>query len=637
MRRKKHTEKEVHAHLISVVSLEVKLVLLWKHNMSIEYLAVAAWPLDPALRSTRTDQMLVHLQAFNSLPENYMIPESTKNGVPLFYIPPGSTTPVLSLQHSGSKDSPVPKHVHTPGNNGRFSTIQCRISHSALTSLLKDWTSFVLVEGYSYIKLIYSSPPSSFYLVRLISKTPCMVLRLGFPIGTLAHIRNKIVDELREQILKLRFPHRVQNVKEPKRKLLGQPSPATSPSLPVPKLALSDRACVVVLNNRWRGFLIRYDKLPLDFQMPFVFNMECSAHVPNTGHPAQRGGRPHRLVHAGLADALLLPPPLGVGHAEEPGPHHGTSLDFDKESHSCIVQYIMFPPHSNATKDSFSTDDDNDTEVEAIDADVELNLVTECWVEPQTGTVLSPTEQHHHFHGLKYQEIPEAIFPKDLSCMSTMLTFEYLSQMCQNKGQVQPVVADLHDGGGEGEFLASEDRIVTVPFQFDLIQLLSKGQQIELFFLMFGKVENEEANQGLSFLPNDTLLSLFHSSLEQQLSDREILLADRDHTLFVQHILERERDGNAAPFSLPILKEEYLGTPDRQDTTMSFHTISSSQESFSNVDLVDEEPVQPGPSGSAPQWRCYAKYLSSQQVLLTFLPATLTGKKPPIHTHLYVM
>lgn len=45
----------------------------------------------------QTDQMLVHLQSFNSVPENYTIPESTKNGVPLFYIPPGSTTPVLIL------------------------------------------------------------------------------------------------------------------------------------------------------------------------------------------------------------------------------------------------------------------------------------------------------------------------------------------------------------------------------------------------------------------------------------------------------------------------------------------------------------------------------------------------------------
>ncbi|XP_038558303.1 KICSTOR complex protein SZT2-like [Micropterus salmoides] len=99
--------------------------------MHIEYLAAASWPLDPTKRTTRvevtmegsydilhdisctqrkpitspyrtsvirrfwntlqsinqTDQMLVHLQSFNSIPENYMIPESTKNGVPLFYIP----------------------------------------------------------------------------------------------------------------------------------------------------------------------------------------------------------------------------------------------------------------------------------------------------------------------------------------------------------------------------------------------------------------------------------------------------------------------------------------------------------------------------------------------------------------------
>ena len=49
---------------------------------------------------------------------------------------------------------PIPKHLHTPGSNGRYSTVQCRISHSSLTSLLRDWSSFVLVEGYSYVKLL---------------------------------------------------------------------------------------------------------------------------------------------------------------------------------------------------------------------------------------------------------------------------------------------------------------------------------------------------------------------------------------------------------------------------------------------------------------------------------------------------
>ncbi|XP_068449279.1 KICSTOR complex protein SZT2 isoform X2 [Clinocottus analis] len=779
MRRKKHTEKEVHAHLISVVSvrlregytireisltkggsqLEVKLVLLWKHNMHIEYLAAASWPLDPAKRITRvevtmegsydilhdisctqrkpitspyrtsvirrfwntlqsinqTDQMLVHLQSFNSIPENYMIPESTKNGVPLFYIPPGSTTPVLSLQHSGSKDPsqsqfasywkpilsmdanfwqrwlhmhriaillehdmPVPKHLHTAGNNGRYSTIQCRISHSALTSLLRDWSSFVLVEGYSYVKLIYSlsdQPPSSFYLVRLISKTPCMVLRLGFPIGTPAHVRNKIVDELRDQILKLRFPQRVQNKEatpKTKRKIVGHPSPSKSPSIPAPKAALSDRPCVVVLNKPLEKLLIRYEKLPLDFRTPFIFNMENFPQPSNSSVPlsvtanrmasstlaslsryflhqrwvwAVQSSQGSAVAMQAVAHILSMLSEIRISegfHFAASGegivnmvielPMKGESGDTDRESHSCIVQYILFPPHSTSTKDSFSTDDDNDTEVEAVDVDTELNLVTECWVEPQSGIVMNCMDQHRHFQGLKYQEIPQAIFPRDLACMSTMMTFEHLSQLCQNKEQVCSLPAGLKDVRGEA--LASEESIHMVPFQFDLIQLLPKCQQVEIFFLTFGTaVENEEQSHSAPCLPNELLLGLFHSSLEHELSDREVPLADGDHATFMQHILERERDGHVAPFSLPVIKEEGPKPPEQQDTMTSFHTTGSSKEvmgststlqSFSNADLVDEELSLGKRSGSVPQWRCYAKSIGSQQIVLTFLPASFT-------------
>ncbi|KAK5930291.1 hypothetical protein CgunFtcFv8_026539 [Champsocephalus gunnari] len=642
-----------------------------------------------------------------------MIPESTKNGVPLFYIPPGSTTPVLSLQHSGSKDSsqsqfasywkpilsmdatfwqrwlhmhriaiilehdmPVPKHLHTAGNNGRYSTIQCRISHSALTSLLKDWSSFVLVEGYSYVKLIYSSseqPPTSFYLVRLISKTPCMVLRLGFPIGTPAHVRNKIVDELRQQILKLRFPHRVQNKEatpKTKRKIVGNPSPSKSPSTPAPKPALSDRPCVVVLNKPLEKLLIRYEKLPLDFRTPFIFNMENFPQPSNSSVPlsmaanrtasstlaslsryflhqrwvwAVQSSQGAAVAMQAVAHILTMLSEIRISegfHFAASGegivnmvlelPVKGISGDTDRESHSCIVQYIMFPPHSTSTKDSFSTDDDNDTEVEAVDMDTELHLVTECWVEPQSGIVMNCMDPHRHFQGLKYQEIPQAIYPRDLACMSTMMTFEYLCQLCQNKDQVYSLAPPLKDVTGD----ASEESIHMVPFQFDLIQLLPKCQQVEIFFLTFSTaVETEEQSHSAPCLPNELLLSLFHSSLEHELSDREIPLADSDHFTFMQHIFQREREGHVPPFSLPVIKEEFVKPPDRQDTMTSFHTTggSSSKEgmgststlqSFSNADLVDEEPGER--SCSAPQWRCYAKYISSQQIILTFLPASYT-------------
>ncbi|XP_062853204.1 KICSTOR complex protein SZT2 [Trichomycterus rosablanca] len=774
LRRKKHTAKEVHADLISVLSvrlregytirdisftkggtqLEVKLVLLWKHNMRVEYVVVASWPLDPAERGTwtevtmegsydilhdlsctlrkpitspyrtavirrfwntlhginQTDQMLVHLQSFNSIPEHYTIPESTKNGLPLFYIPPGSTTPVLSLQHGGSKDSsqsqfasywkpilsmdanfwprwlhmhriaiilehdvPVPKHVHSAGSNGRFSTVQCRIAHSALTSLLRDWSSFVLVEGYSYVKLIYSADqqPVSFYLVRLISKAPCMVLRLGFPIGTLAHTRNKIVDKLREQILRLRFPHRVQNKEatpKTKRKILGNSSPSKSPPLPVPKPALSDRPCVVIFSKPLEKLLIRYEKLPTDFRSPFMLNLDAlgqplSVAAGRSGSSSvaflsryllqqrwvwtvqsSQGGAVslHAVAHilSTLAEIrlsegfhfaasgegivnMVMELPMAVKTPKE------TPAALDTQHHTCIVQYIMFPPHSTSTKDSFSTDDDNDTEVEAIDMETELNLVTECWVEPQSGNVWSPTEQQRHFHNLGYNQIPQAIFPRDLSGMSTLLTFEYLIQLCKNKDQVQPL-SSCKDATAEAPAAGSTDSVHIVPFQFDLLKLLPKCQQIELFFYTFSNAENEDPSQCGPSLPNDLLLGLFHSSLQNELGDREIALAEGDHVTFMHHILERERDGHVAPFSLPVINEE-CPAPDRQDTVLSSHTIGSSKEvtgststlqSFSNADLVDEESMQMERERLNPQWKCYAKHISAQQILLIFIPAT---------------
>ncbi|XP_017680131.1 PREDICTED: protein SZT2 isoform X6 [Lepidothrix coronata] len=780
MRRKKHTEKEVHADLVSVVSvrlregysirevnitkggsqLEVKLVLLWKHNMRIEYLAVTPWPLDPSKRSTwvevtmegsydilhdisctmrkpitslyrttvirrfwntlqsinQTDQMLVHLQSFDTVPEHFTIPESTKNGVPLFYIPPGSTTPVLSLQHSGSDsshsqfasywkpilsmdanfwqrwlhmhrivvllehDTPVPKHLHTPGNNGRYSTIQCRISHSALTSLLRDWSSFVLVEGYSYVKLIHGSEdltPSSFYVVRIISKAPCMVLRLGFPIGTPAQARNKIVEELRDRILQLRFPHRVQSKEatpKAKRKMFGSSSPSKSPPVAGAQSALSDRPCLVVLHKPLEKLLIRYEKLPSDYRAPFILNLE---HPPVSGPLTMVANRTasstlaslsryfyHQRwiwsVQSGLAPAVpitavaqLLSTLTEVRLSE--GFHFASSGDgiinmvlelpiqidgssessSDREKHTCVVQYILFPPHSTSTKDSFSTDDDNDTEVEAIEVDTELNLVTECWVEPQSGHVHSSAENWKHLDGLPYQKIPKALYPRDLACIATMLTFEYISQLCQNKEWVCP---PSDTKAAEDPDMGPGFRVHEIPFQFNLMKLLPRCQQVEMFFLMLTK-ENEEVTKDSSFVPNEMLLNLFHGCLQHDLSDREIPMADADHVAFMEQVLQRDRDGHQPPFTLPVIREENLkasGTLEQQDASASYHLVgsngtrdmtgsTSTLQSLGNTELPEDDVTLSDTTGPfPPQWRCYAKLVNPQHVFLTFLPATFS-------------
>uniref|UniRef100_A0A3B4AZE0 Uncharacterized protein n=1 Tax=Periophthalmus magnuspinnatus TaxID=409849 RepID=A0A3B4AZE0_9GOBI len=216
------------------------------------------------------------------------------------------------------------------------------------------------------------------------------------------------------------------------------------------------------------------------------------------------------------------------------------SSETDTESPSCIVQYIMFPPHSISTKDSFSTDDDNDTELEALDVDSDLSLVTECWVEPQSGSVLPPSEQLRHLQGLQYQQIPQAVI-KNGQCYALFSQF-YLYQ-------------------------PSQPRCVPV-FNFEILITLP-------VLSVYAALQSSEPQP---CVPNDLLLSLFHSSLAQELSDREVPLCERDHNAL----------------------------------------------SLNTTELVEEEPLLPAPY-SSPQWRCYAKSISSQHILLTLVPATFNG------------
>lgn len=53
-----------------------------------------------------------------------------------------------------------------------------------------------------------------------------------------------------------------------------------------------------------------------------------------------------------------------------------------------------------------STSEDDD--IELTEADGELQLITECWVEPQLGNTVMPA-RHSHLNGLEFSEIPDAV------------------------------------------------------------------------------------------------------------------------------------------------------------------------------------------------------------------------------------
>lgn len=56
----------------------------------------------------------------------------------------------MVLEH----DVPLPKCLQIPHTTGRFNIVQCRQAFATLTTLLREWSSFILIEGLSYVKLL---------------------------------------------------------------------------------------------------------------------------------------------------------------------------------------------------------------------------------------------------------------------------------------------------------------------------------------------------------------------------------------------------------------------------------------------------------------------------------------------------
>ena len=119
----------------------------------------------------------------------------------------------LLLQH----DQPLPEHLYHPNNSGRYDNVQSNQALSALNVTLKEWSTFVLLENHSYVKLIEDhhnvstdkkEDSYSFYLLRIISQPPCIVLHLAFVGGTTNSLRNQIVCELSQKLSKCKLPHR---------------------------------------------------------------------------------------------------------------------------------------------------------------------------------------------------------------------------------------------------------------------------------------------------------------------------------------------------------------------------------------------------------------------------------------------
>ncbi|CAG2182215.1 unnamed protein product, partial [Oppiella nova] len=103
---------------------------------------------------------------------------------------------------------------------------------------------------------------------------------------------------------------------------------------------------------------------------------------------------------------------------------------------SCVVQYIIFPSHTiTASKESLSDDEES----ELTEDDGELQLITECWVEPQNGVSFDCSNRNKFLEGLDYKEISQSFYAIDLEAISCLLTFEQTLILCQNDAIETPI------------------------------------------------------------------------------------------------------------------------------------------------------------------------------------------------------
>ncbi|CAH1251154.1 Hypp9011 [Branchiostoma lanceolatum] len=765
--RKKHSENTLQVSIFNVLAvrlregytikevnmtkndtqIEVKVVLPWKHDVTLEYTASSAWPPKDTKRITqvevslegsydflhditcpmkkpfksayrtsvvkrfwqtvhgvsRTDQLLVHIQSFASNPRYYVVPESVRNGVPLFYMSHSSAAPVPSLQHSEMKetglaefaafwqpmvqldtnvwqrwlhthritillthDKPLPYHLHIPGPNGRYDTIQCRVSFTEVHKLLSKETSFVLVESYCYVKLLFSNkdkPPTSFFVVRVSSKPPCMVVRLAFLGGTPGHIRNEIVTDIKEKLNTL--SKRAHKVDTPK----GKSSPSKQGATEKTEQGQAERACLVLQAKPLEKMLIRYEKVPSDYTSLYSASVEAPAAARvggstplitvNKTATTMFGTLSRYLYHQRWVWGVQLGPAAPVTaqdaarilatltktrlregfsfahcysgmvsmvaevHMRDPLRH---ASDSEGGVFSCFLQYVLFPPHTCTTKDSVTSISTDDDELETTEADGELQIIVECWIEPQCGVVINSPVQQRHLESLEYQDIPQALLPFDSHIISALVTFQHLGAMCGNRCVPSPTTMDV---GGSGrttptiaDYGVTDSNIKHVFFPFDLVELLPHCQKVSMQFQACRQEDDpqdgesqpkgQQANRDLFKLMHDRLTELTHRELplseDVSASFTKTLTTETnvssDHKVedtIVEDTESTETEvGKAATGSKK--KEEDSTTPQTEMKTLA-------------AAILEEQVPEV-------EWKCYMKSVRAGNVVLTVLPKT---------------
>uniref|UniRef100_A0A0C9R6N5 Szt2 protein n=1 Tax=Fopius arisanus TaxID=64838 RepID=A0A0C9R6N5_9HYME len=607
---------------------------------------------------TENDTMLEH---FSWFPEPgwtwYNVSDTIRSGMPVFYLPayPVATAvqlsdavcpqfgkiwkPVASLDsnqwarwmHSQrvtlilTHDRPLPKYLHQANQSGRFQCIQCRQGAAVLYAMLKNWATFVLVENHTYVQFIYretEKPPVSFSVIRINSKALCVVLHVAFAGGTEGVVRHNVVVDLVERLSKLTLPNR--------------------------PMEMTETPCCTIIHKSLERILIRYERMPTDFNtvvfpdgtQPVVKSVQTPGGVLtttlsrylfhfrwlwNVKRPIIQtipGIVVPRLNITAIARILSTITKMrlneGFNFAYSAAGVINMVLEVEMlgamdEYHPCVIQYIIFPPHTisspSVERDSETEDesDEGTADGEGGNEDTEgsgdYQIVTEVWIEPQCGRVKAGHPTGIYMDGLSYDQFPDAICRIDEECINALLTLEHLSLLSQVEAREASV--DVTNGyqyqnnqyqGNRGPSrrtsvnnFAQSKSFLNTPrdegidhklFNFDALRILPKCQQAELLFSMFadGPAFPEEGSENTNGILLENLMDHM-----KHLHNKEILLTPSESQEFTEMLFTRPREASPA---LPFPQ-----------------------------DFTDKQK-------NSIRWRCFIKGISTTHIILTVLPST---------------
>ncbi|VEN57127.1 unnamed protein product, partial [Callosobruchus maculatus] len=529
----------------------------------------------------------------------------------------------LILRH----DHPLPKYLHLANSSQRYQVVQCRQAAAALYGYLAEWASFVLIDNHTYLKLLTKEsgkPPLWFCILRVSSKFPCVVLNIGFTTGTPSQIRFEVCEQLKQEIYLLCYS-----------------------SNPV---KIKDNLCCMLLQKPLEKILIRYERIPNSYTTVVFPDGTQPPHTSCLSLPSPVTGSlfttlsrylfhkrwiwsatlqanpklPDNSISRILSTLTSMRLREGYSFAHSSSGIITMVIELLMEpTASCIVQYVVFPPHCWLGDDIYSgSEEDNE---QSSDSEAELQMVTEVWIEPQYGKVIPNNPRISYIDNKAYYEIADAICKVDLQCIGSLLTMEHLSLMCQDKcddgfnlsgtfnniSQITVCRKSYSRRNSKNSYLDSPSmlarnrnhlypitspRIEHMPFKFDPISILPLCQQTELIFSMF--IEAREKSYVSENSADKANILLLENILEHLalIHDQELELAKEDSDRFTQEVLLRHK--NTSSHTCPISeKVNYKGYPqEKEDKTGS-------------------------------QWRCFIKGVSETHVILTFIAASLDDLK----------